>query len=251
MKVTPFALCLALAGFAPQNLFSAETNRPNLDLARQLNEAFVQVAEGVSPAVVVLTVTDKTSVFAEPDATLDPKQHEYWRKFHEQFDGDVQKGNGSGIIVRKDGYILTNRHVVEDADKILVRLLDGRTFTAQVRGVDPESDVAVIKIEAGNLPVAKLGDSSKVRVGEFAIAIGAPFNLDYTVTFGHISAKSRSNVVPAFSDGRMMDQDFFQTDANINPGNSGGPLINIEGEVIGVNTLIRGLHTGIGFAIPI
>lgn len=250
MKVTPFALCLALAGFASPNLFSAETNRPNFDLVRQLNDAFVQVAENVSPAVVVLTISESGTVFAEPDAALDPRQHEYWRKFHEQFDSDTQ-GSGSGIIVRKDGYILTNRHVVEDAEKIEVRLLDGRTFIAKVRGVDPQSDVAVIKIEADNLPTAKLGDSSKVRVGEFAIAIGAPFNLDYTVTYGHISAKSRSNVVPFDTDGRMMDQDFFQTDANINPGNSGGPLVNIEGEVIGVNTLIRGLRTGIGFAIPI
>src|SRR6185369_928737 len=111
-----------------------------------------------------------------------------------------------------------------------------------------KSDVAVLKIDAKSLPIAKLADSSKTRVGEFAIAIGVPFNLDYSVTYGHVSAKGRSNVIPG--DDGSMDQDFIQTDANINPGNSGGPLVNINGEVIGINTLIRGLHTGIGFAIP-
>jgi serine protease Do len=139
--------------------------------------------------------------------------------------------------------------VVEDAEKIEVRLKDGRSFQAEIRGVDAPSDVAIIKIPALGLPAAKLGDSNKTRVGEFAIAIGAPFALDYSVTFGHVSAKDRSNILPPSPD--MTDQNFIQTDANINPGNSGGPLVNIDGEVIGVNTLIRGLHTGIGFAIPI
>src|SRR5881628_714708 len=115
--------------------------------------------------------------------------------------------------------------------------------------MDPQSDVAVIKIDAKGLPTATLADSNKTRVGEFAIAIGAPFSLDYSVTFGHVSAKNRSDIVTGF-ERLTMDQDFIQTDANINPGNSGGPLVNIEGEVIGINTLIRGLHTGIGFAIP-
>jgi serine protease Do len=153
------------------------------------------------------------------------------------------------VIIRSNGYILTNRHVVEDAESIEVRLQDGRTFKGVVRGVDPQSDVAVLKIDAEDLPAASLADSSKTRVGEFAIAIGAPFSLDYSVTFGHVSAKSRSNVIDGY-EGAAMDQDFIQTDALINPGNSGGPLVNIEGEVIGINTLIRGMHTGIGFAIP-
>src|SRR5258706_2166322 len=133
---------------------------------------------------------------------------------------------------------------------IEVRLQDGRRFKAMVRGVDPQSDLAVIKIDAKGLPTAVLADSTKTRVGEFAIAIGAPFNLDYSVTFGHVSAKGRSNIVPFFAGVASMDQDFIQTDANINPGNSGGPLVNIDGEVIGINTLIRGLRTGISFAIP-
>src|SRR5881628_3792343 len=116
--------------------------------------------------------------------------------------------------------------------------------------MDPQSDVAVIKIDAKGLPTATLADSNKTRVGEFAIAIGAPFSLDYSVTFGHVSAKNRSDIVTGF-ERLTMDQDFIQTDANINPGNSGGPLVNIEGEVIGINTLIKGLRTGIGFAIPV
>jgi serine protease Do len=132
---------------------------------------------------------------------------------------------------------------------VSVRLQDGKTYKATVRGVDSQSDVAVIKIEAKGLPVAELGDSGKTRVGEFAIAIGAPFGFDYSVTFGHVSAKSRSNIIEG-QEGMTMDQDFIQTDALINPGNSGGPLVNIDSQVIGINTLIQGLHTGIGFAIP-
>jgi serine protease Do len=150
-------------------------------------------------------------------------------------------------VFREDGYILTNGHVVENAEKIEVRLRDGRRFPAEVKGIDTESDVAVLRVDAKGLPVARLGDSGKVRVGQFAIAIGAPFELEYSVTFGHVSAKGRR----VMADVVMMDQDFLQTDASINPGNSGGPLVNIEGEVIGINTMIRGLNTGIGFAVPV
>jgi serine protease Do len=213
---------------------------PSLDLAHQLNQAFVEVVEKVSPSVVVITVTEKPS-----------PSREFGRRSRHRFeDSPEETGQASGIIIRADGYILTNGHVVENADDIEVRLKDGRTFKAKVRGVDPRSDVAVIKIEARGLPAARLADSAKTRVGEFAIAIGAPFELDYSVTFGHVSAKGRSNVMPSFLSGGMIDQDFIQTDANINPGNSGGPLVNIDGEVVGMNTLIEGLHTGIGFAIP-
>jgi serine protease Do len=230
----------------------------NLDLVRQLNQAFVEVAEKVSPSVVVITVTEKAAVFSDSDLMYDePDSGPFdslppnWRRFHEQLQEEPpeegEQNQGSGIIIRKDGYILTNRHVVDNAERIDVRLRDGRAFKAAVRGADPQSDLAVLKIDAENLPVAQFADSSRARVGEFAIAIGAPFNLDYSVTYGHVSAKSRSHVIPG---GAAMDQDFIQTDANINPGNSGGPLVNIDGEVMGVNTLIRGLHTGIGFAIP-
>lgn len=232
-------LALALAGSAPAS--------SNLDLARRLNLAFVEVAEKVSPSVVVIAVThkpDPEALKAAEDFEEGSALREFWEHMHPQY------GQGSGVIIRKEGYILTNRHIVEGAEKIEVRLKDGRTFAGTVRGVDRHSDVAVVKIEAKDLPVAKLADSDKTRVGEFAIAIGTPFNLDYSVTFGHVSAKGRGNVVPSFSRDAMMDQDFIQTDANINPGNSGGPLVNIDSEVIGINTLIRGLRLGIGFAIP-
>ena len=235
----------------------------NLDLARQLNQAFVQVAEQVSPSVVVIKVVQKLNPGHKsfhgqaPDEETDPldglppELREYFRKRLEQGQTVPNQGQGSGIILRENGFILTNAHVVEDADKIEVSLLDGRTFKAEVRGVDAPSDIAVIKIDAKGLPTARLADSSKVRVGEFAIAIGAPYALDYSVTFGHVSAKDRAGVIDPSETTAMMDQAFIQTDANINPGNSGGPLVNIEGEVIGVNALIRGLHTGIGFAVPI
>jgi serine protease Do len=226
----------------------------NLTLARQLNEAFVQVAEEVSPSVVVITVVEKagasqldgendTDEQQNPANQIPPELRRY-------LESRKSIGQGSGIIIRPDGFILTNGHVVQDAEKIEVRLRDGRTFKATVRGVDAPSDVAVVKIDAKDLPVATLADSSRTRVGEFAIAIGAPFALDYTVTFGHVSAKDRSNILDEEETSGMVDQSFIQTDANINPGNSGGPLVNVDGEVIGINTLIRGLHTGIGFAIP-
>ncbi len=225
----------------------------NLELVKQLNQAFVEVAEKVSPAVVVITVIQKPAAAEEDEdsrfETLPRQFRRYFRRQFEDLPQEKSQGQGSGIIIRPDGFILTNGHVVENAESIQVRLQDGRTFKGKIRGVDPQSDVAVVQIEAKGLPVARLGDSTKTRVGEFAIAIGVPYNLDYSVTYGHVSAKGRSNIIVG-EEGAAMDQDFIQTDANINPGNSGGPLINIDGEVIGVNTLIRGLHTGIGFAIP-
>jgi serine protease Do len=234
---------------------AAEPPPTNIEIARQLNQAFVDVAEKVTPAVVVINVIQKATVITpdeEGDGSTDSLPREFQPQFqlpYEELPQEKAFGQGSGVIVREDGYILTNGHVVEDAEKISVRLHDGRVFKGKVRGVDPKSDVAVVKIDAKGLPVAPLADSRKTRVGEFAIAIGAPFSLDYSVTYGHVSAKSRSNVIEG-EGGAVMDQDFIQTDANINPGNSGGPLVNINGEVIGINTLIRGLHTGIGFAIP-
>jgi serine protease Do len=221
---------------------------PALDLARQLNQAFVEVAEEVSPAVVVITVTQKpgrSQTLDESNPLFDflPRQ---FREYHRQQMGPVQS-QGSGVVIREDGYLLTNSHVVDQADKIRVRFKDGKEYVAVNHWADPQSDIAVIKIDAKGLKVAKLGNSDKTRVGEFAIAIGAPFYLDYSVTFGHVSAKGRSHIIP---DGAM-DQDFIQTDAAINPGNSGGPLVNVNSEVIGINTLIRGMNTGIGFAVPI
>lgn len=224
---------------------------PDLDVVRQLNQSFIDVASKVSPSVVVINVIQKQSTAAFDD-TEDPDLSDFWKKFHEQFKHAPRErttGQGSGIILRPDGYILTNGHVIEDAESISVRLRNGKTYRATLHGVDPQSDLAVIKIDAQGLAPAELADSSKTRVGEFAIAIGAPFGFDFSVTFGHVSAKSRSNIIEGL-EGMSMDQDFIQTDALINPGNSGGPLVNIDGQVIGVNTLIEGLHSGIGFAIP-
>ena len=247
---------LGTVALSPLPLAAKETSS-SMDLARQLNQAFIEVADKASPAVVVIRVAHKPE-YSEPGEDDNPffdLVPELRKRFEDQLKKRRQRqsnpepvydSQGSGIILRADGYILTNSHVVDGADKIMVKLRDGSEYAgAEIKG-DSQSDVAVIKIKAKNLTAAKLGDSSKTRVGEFAIAIGAPFELDYSVTFGHVSAKGRR----VFSDRIMMDQDFIQTDASINPGNSGGPLVNIDGEVIGINTLIRGMRTGIGFAIP-
>ncbi len=225
-----------------------------LQLAQQLNQAFTEVAEKATPSVVVVEVIQNpgsSSFYDDEESPFDIFPPELRRYFEEHYghSKEPMPGEGSGIIIRPDGYILTNGHVVDRADSIRVRLHDGRMFHATLRGVDPQSDVAVIKIEADNLPVAHLGDSSKTKVGEFAIAIGSPYDLEFTVTVGHISAKNRANVIQS-ERGERLDQDYLQTDALINPGNSGGPLLNLSGDVIGMNTMIRGIHSGIGFAIP-
>jgi serine protease Do len=244
-----WVMCLG----APSRSPAADAS--DLDLARRLNQAFADIVEQVSPSVVVITATSRAATMTSlpEQGSAGPRQthpDEPEQPLDRLPEGpSVEISRGSGIVIRKDGYILTNAHVVDDAGRIEVRLRDGRRFKAELRGLDLLSDVAVIKINTTNLPVAAFADSSKTRVGEIAIAIGAPFDYDYTVTFGHVSAKGRSNVIPLFEGGAAMDQDFIQTDANLNPGNSGGPLVNVEGQVIGVNTVVQGLHTGIGFAI--
>jgi serine protease Do len=271
--VVPLQLCqvfmvATLAMFALPMPMQAKDGQSAIELARQLNEAFIDVAEKVSPAVVVVEVAHKATFeeFGSENPLWDLVPPELREQFKEEYDKRRRReqratpsdeprfdGRGSGIVIREDGYILTNTHVVEGAEKLRIKLKDGRQFEAKSFWTDPQSDIAVMKIDAQNLATAKLGDSSKTRVGEFAIAIGAPFDLDYSVTFGHVSAKGRTQIIPSFglnSLGASMDQDFIQTDASINPGNSGGPLVNIDGEVIGINTLIRGLRSGIGFAIP-
>ncbi|MEY3256963.1 MAG: hypothetical protein RLZZ29_2098 [Cyanobacteriota bacterium] len=159
------------------------------------------------------------------------------------------RGLGSGFIIDKSGLVLTNAHVVDQADKVTVRLKDGRTFEGKVQGIDEVTDLAVVKVNAGkDLPVAVLGSSNNVQVGDWAIAVGNPLGFDNTVTLGIVSTLKRSSAQVGISDKRL---DFIQTDAAINPGNSGGPLLNAEGEVIGINTAIRADAMGIGFAIPI
>ena len=261
LSIQPMALALStLLALAPP-LPAAESSA--LEIARQLNEAFVEVSDRVSQSVVVIRVAhkpDHPELDEEENPFFDLLPKEFKKRFREQQEEKQRKdrsgrkepvfdGQGSGVVIREEGYLLTNRHVVDGADKIKVRFKDGSEFDAEVRGVDEKSDMAVIKIDpkGKKLVAAKLGDSAKVRVGEFAIAIGAPFDLDYSVTVGHVSAKGRSRIIQDMA----MDQDFIQTDASINPGNSGGPLVNIAGEVIGINTLIRGMRTGIGFAVPV
>jgi S1-C subfamily serine protease len=159
------------------------------------------------------------------------------------------RGQGSGFIIDRDGIILTNAHVVDRADKVTVILKDGRSLEGKVQGVDPVTDLAVVKVKgARNLPTAQLGDSDIVKVGDWAIAVGNPFGLDNTVTLGIVSTLKRASSTVGMTDKRL---DFIQTDAAINPGNSGGPLLDSQGRVIGINTAIRADATGIGFAIPI
>jgi serine protease Do len=247
--------CLAAAALLASGPRAGSKDSPALAFARQLNEAFVEVADKVSPAVVVIDIRQKVNDKESDDAgsfwdILPPELRRHFQKHGQgqRHQGDALQhwltGEGSGIIISPDGYILTNNHVVENADEIQVRLKDGRTFAGEVKGLDSQSDVALLKIQASGLTPAQLGDSDATRVGEFVLAIGAPFELNDTVTVGHVSAKGRILEHEA-------DQDFIQTDAKILPGNSGGPLVNLYGQVIGINTMIEGLDTGIGFAVPI
>jgi len=217
--------------------------------ALSLEEAFVSVAERVKPCVVNLSTETKIKVKPfDPFRDFgfrDPFFEDFFKDFfHGQEREYTQQSLGSGVIVDEKGYILTNYHMVKDTSKIRVTLLDGRKFEAKIVGTDPKTDLALIKIDAKNLPSAVLGDSDKVRVGSWAIAIGNPFGFNHTVTIGVISAKERTLHIAEY-------ENFLQTDASINPGNSGGPLVNIKGEVIGINTAIVGSAQGLGFAIPI
>jgi serine protease Do len=260
MRVLPLFLSLAITSAtpikaatpdaAPIPTVPAAAAEQGKDVVHALNNAFAKVFEIVAPSVVIIEISKKsdggdTSAFDDlffqgPPDENNPRRNS--RGFQ-----PIQS-EGSGFIVRSDGYIFTNFHVVEGADKIEVKLKDDREFTAKVVGTDEKTDVAVIKIDAKDLPVVQLGDSDAVRVGQFAFAIGAPFKLDYTFTYGVVSGKGRNKLL---STGGYSISDYLQTDASINPGNSGGPLCDIDGKVIGMNTLINGLNRGLGFAIPI
>ncbi len=219
-------------------------------------EIFHTVVQKAKPAVVYVYVK-KTLIDNSADKDLktffnDPLLHDFFGEANNKNPDHVNKqttyGHGSGFIINKNGYILTNSHVIDNAQEISIRLIDKREFTATVIGQDQKSDVALLKIEAVDLPVISMGDSSSLKVGEWAIAIGSPFEMMQTVTAGIISATGRSSV------GISEYEDFLQTDAAINPGNSGGPLLNIHGQVVGINTAYlsqTGGYMGIGFAIPI
>lgn len=263
------AFCTALLFFAGAMPVLAQLdvnnqNNPNSPNFRRFPD-FADLVEKASPAVVNIRTTEKVAVYQMPSNITPQDQAEFLRRFFGiplpaqpnpspppkgQAPGgqsqEQNRGTGSGFIMDSNGYILTNAHVIEGATTIYVTLTDKREFKAKLIGSDPRTDVALVKIEASNLPKLPVGDSSRVRVGEWVLAIGSPFGLDNTVTAGIVSAKGREtndSITP-----------FIQTDVAINPGNSGGPLINTRGEVIGINSQIyskSGGYMGISFAIPI
>ncbi|MEO0071809.1 MAG: DegQ family serine endoprotease [candidate division WOR-3 bacterium] len=264
--VFAFVLGLFVAGsfnFRSRNTLEAQA-KPQISEPKYT----VITEEGTSPFVKVAEMVIPTVVNISAEKVIKTRSRDFWWPFDDDWfkeffknlpkiepETEKRQTLGSGVIISEDGYIITNNHVIADYDNIVVRLYDKTEYKGKkvkVVGRDPKTDVAVLKIDVGDrkLPVAKLGNSDEIKVGDWAIAVGIPFGLEGTVTVGVISAKGRSNIpLPEIS-----YQDFIQTDASINPGNSGGPLVNIRGEVIGINTAIRspvGANVGIGFATPI
>jgi serine protease Do len=255
LSLTAVALAAFVAGVAVSGTLnitprlSADDGAGDLEMPRNIDTGFSAIAKEVSPSVVNVSVSRTVknsfhgfdffgkSPFDDFFGFQVPKDEEF-----------LVEGAGSGVIVSADGYILTNNHVVEGAEEITVRTYDGEVYDGELIGTDPRTDLAVVKVDGGKLPVAELGNSDEIQVGEWVLAIGNPFRLSGTVTHGIVSAKGRANV------GLADYEDFIQTDAAINPGNSGGALVNLDGEVIGINTAIAsrtGVYSGVGFAIPI
>jgi serine protease Do len=258
-------LLLALTGLAQRPALAAGGDKPvskdeAVRYADALSVAFEQAADAIRPSVVTIKAVKHFKPAQQSEQGLVPFGNlprgfpfgdDFFRHFFgERFPRELppQQGMGSGVVVSSDGYILTNNHVVADADEVTVALGSGRELSAKVVGTDPMSDLAVIQVRENDLPAATLGDSDQLRVGEWVVAAGNPFGLSGTVTAGIVSAKGRSNV-------RIAEyEDFIQTDAAINPGNSGGPLVDLRGRVVGINTAIashNGGNNGVGFAIPI
>jgi len=227
------AMAVAMLGTASASPKKGVDAEEALSRALAFETVLTNVAESVSPSVVSIQVE-----------VTKPQNQGLPFFFGGQGRGGIVRGGGSGVIVRSDGYILTNNHVVHQASRIQVRLKNGKSFPAELVGADSATDLAMLKIDARNLPQAEFASSEKARVGQFVIAIGSPFGLDYSVTTGVLSAKGRGSI------GANEIEDYLQTDASINPGNSGGPLVNLHGRVLGINTMIIGRGTGIGFAIP-
>jgi len=245
--ISTIILILFLSLVCVQSI-SAETEQTKSYLGlKALSDSIADIAERVGPAVVNIdTVRMVTTQFP---SFKDPIFERFFGREFEEFRRTIpQKGTGSGFIINQEGYILTNEHVVRKADKIKITLSDGREFDGEVIGSDVTSDMAIVKIKADHLPTVTLGNSDELRVGEIVIAIGNPYGLQQTVTMGVVSAKGRS--IPTGIEGHVY-RNFIQTDTAINPGNSGGPLLNIKGEVVGINTAIIPYAQGIGFAIPI
>jgi len=254
------------SGIYADQVNAAAQARQHLNTAEGLSTAFRNVSETLTPSVVSISTRTKAvtrgagreSVPRELENQLPPWLHdEFFRQFEApqgqtpQNRAPERTGMGSGVIAREDGFILTNNHVVEGADELIVELSDGRKVEGKVVGTDPPTDLAVVKIDVDGLKPAVFGDSDAIQVGDWVLAIGSPFGLAQTVTAGIISGKNRvQNIV---GDGAGFE-DFLQTDAAINPGNSGGPLVNLRGELVGINTAIlsrSGTSAGIGFAIPV
>jgi serine protease Do len=255
LKVNPFLIFLILLGglLVASDFGSYPPVYAKLPGTFDTPKSFSQLAEMASPAVVNIRI-EKTIKGGGPvfrHFQRDPRgQESPFKDFFERFFGEdmqrefKQPSVGSGFIIDKDGYVVTNNHVIEDADQIRVKLGDDNEFDAEVVGRDPNTDLALLKVKTDKeLPFIKMGDSDKLKVGQWVVAIGSPFGLERTVTAGIVSAKGR--VI-----GSGPYDDFIQTDASINPGNSGGPLLNMDGEVVGINTAIIASGTGIGFAIP-
>jgi serine protease Do len=251
-------LDLTRFGFAQSSARTASSVAPIVPPAvSDLNIAFSSIAERVTPAVVSIhseRIQRQTSRQPQPQQRQRPRSFE---DFFGQFDREPpvpMEASGSGFIVSQDGYILTNNHVVQGFDRVEVTLTDRRTFPARVIGRDETTDVAVLKIDQKGLPYTALGDDNATKIGEWVVAIGNPLGLDFTVTAGIVSAKGRGSQDVRVNQNNWSITDFIQTDAAINPGNSGGPLVNVRGEVIGINTAIAsqtGFYSGYGFAIPI
>jgi Do/DeqQ family serine protease len=250
----PAATLIALAAFAAASLHAADAEKgaAALSLLKTIDEGFVQIFEKVAPSVVVIEATKR----ADPDDAEALKGFEFFLDDRKDRDpawklpAPPARSEGSGFIIRGDGVIITNHHVIAAAEKLRVRLKDGRAFPATVIGTDDKTDIAVLRIEAKDLPAVEMGDSQALRVGQLVCAIGTPFNQDYSFTVGWVSGKGRTNLLGPTST-TILYEDYIQTDAFINPGNSGGPLFNIRGEVVGINTAINAAAQGIGFAIPI
>jgi Do/DeqQ family serine protease len=226
-------LAIAALGTASASPRKTNVDEDALSRAVAFETALTQVAESVSPSVVSIQVEVSR-----------PANNGFPFFFGGQGRGGIVRGGGSGVILRSDGYVLTNNHVVNEASRIDVRLKNGKSYPATLVGSDSATDLAMLKIDAKGLPQAEFASSEKARVGQFVIAIGSPFGLDYTVTTGVLSAKGRGGI------GANEIEDYLQTDASINPGNSGGPLVDLQGRVLGINTMIIGRGSGIGFAIP-
>jgi serine protease Do len=254
-------MLLAALAIAEPSTDSLQTgdNLQALDTLRASSRAFSAIGKTVSPAVVSIRVEQTIRGIADPSDPFSEDlakkffgdQYEQYQKFHQSPQQQRERqvrGEGSGFLVSADGHILTNHHVVGNADKVTIKLHDGREMVATLIGSDKKSDVAVIKIDAEDLPFIPLADSDQLDVGEWVLAFGSPFGLTNSMTAGIVSAKGRTGV------GIVDYENFIQTDAAINPGNSGGPLVNLDGEVVGINTAIAsrsGGYQGIGFAIPI